>query len=197
MNSVLQTAKQDLIDFIASRMAERENHPVVTLATGEQTRVYLDPKNLWRDGLGLSVLQRALREHLSDNGLDDVTAIGGPEMGALPIAVAAATDFYRTNKTGKSLKWFAVRDHAKTDHGLGKIIEGAELGPDDKVIIVDDVADSGKSLWDSFQRIVLETHAQVIAVVPVVDRSDKAAKLFEDTPYLPILTYRDLGIEAL
>ena len=96
-------------------------------------------------------------------------------------------------------KWSIVRDAPKT-HGLGRMFVGAEPGPGDKVILTDDVVSSGKSLQEAFSRII-DTGAEVIAVVPLVDRADKGAEFFVNEvapiPYLPVLTYEDLDLPPL
>jgi orotate phosphoribosyltransferase len=193
------TKKQELISLLKNVGGKYRETPIV-LATGEKTHVYLDVKGVLDRGSRLNLAADAMIDHLYDEtGFKKVTAIGGPTMGADVIAhtiVGRVSDYHRA--IAQDLRWFAIRDHAKTDHGLGKWIEGAELGADDKVIITDDVANSGKSLVEAVER-VQATGAKVLAVVPLVDRSDQTAAKIEalGIPYLPLLTSEDIGIAPL
>jgi orotate phosphoribosyltransferase len=66
------------------------------------------------------------------------------------------------------------------------------------VLLVDDIVTTGGSIQQA-HRQVMDTGASVVAAVTLVDRSDIAAAYFADqgVPYLPVFTYRDLGIVAV
>lgn len=194
--------RRKLIDLI-KEVGGRYRETPVKLAGGGETHVYLDVKGVLDRGSRLNLAADAMLEWLvaqsaamgeySEWLLEATTAVGGPTMGA---DVLAHTLVSRTKDA--DWKWFSVRDHAKTDHGLGRWIEGAELGPEDKVILTDDVASTGKSLMEAYGW-VLDTGAQVLAVVPLVDRAGVAGKFFEEAgvPYLPLMDYTDLGLPPL
>jgi len=194
--------RQDLIDLIKDRWTVTEDD--VTTSGGEHTKTYLDiPRVLGTNSalhLGSQVLAAHLDEHdLLGEGGALFTAIGGPMTGSIPLV----TGVVRELPWHPSLKWFVLRDKPKT-HGLGRWEVGAELTGDDKVILVDDVASTGKSLVIACGRIV-DAGAQVLAVVPLVDRGTRAAGWFDPDagwptsgiPYLPVLTYKDLDLPPL
>jgi len=164
----------------------------VTLKDGRQTNVYLDPKNVFSNNKTMTNMARAMLAHANALGLD-YNAVGGPTMGADVVSHGMVA-----HSPNPDMGWFTVRDQPKTDHGLGKWIEGTELSPGHRVILTDDVADSGKSLIDAYHKII-STGAQVAAVMPVVDRGDKTAPQFAalGVPYYPLLHYNDLGINTL
>lgn len=188
-------ARRQLINLI-KEVGGRYRETPVKLTGGAETHVYLDIKGVLDRGSRVTLAAKVLALHLEElPGINEATAIGGPTMGSDVLSHGVAA--YNLNL--RDWKWFSVRDHAKTDHGLGRWIEGAELGPDDKVILTDDVVSTGKSLKEAYQRII-DTGATVLAVVPLVDRSDKARDWFENVmyiPYLPVIDYSELGIEAL
>ena len=68
----------------------------------------------------------------------------------------------------------------------------------DRVLLVDDVVTSGSSILTAYRR-VLATGAKIVAALAVVDRGDNANRLFREqsVPYRALVTYRDLGIEAV
>lgn len=182
----------ELLKEVGGRYREQE----IVLGTGEKTHVYLDVKGVLDRGSRLNLAADAMLEHFTTlAGVQQVTAIGGPTMGADVLAHTICT---LVANEGGDQRWFSIRDQVKTDHGMGKLIEGAELGPDDYVVITDDVANSGRSLVEAVGS-VQATGAHVVAVMPLVDRSDKTeatmAKL--GIPYFPLLTSADLGLENL
>lgn len=168
----------------------RENP--VTLKDGRQTNVYLDPKNVFSSNRHMNNVAHAMINHANALGLK-YNAIGGPTMGADVISHGMVA-----HHPDPDMGWFTVRDKAKTDHGLGKWIEGTEIGPQHSVILTDDVADSGKSLVDAYHK-VRDTGANVAAVMPVVDRGDATKARFGElgVPYHPLMNYSDLGINTL
>lgn len=173
--------------------ARRRDEPIV-LATGEKTHVYLDVKGVLTERGRMNIAADAMNAHVAQF---KPTAIGGPTMGADVLSHVMVS-----RPRGRDLKWFSVRDKRKTTHGLGLWIEGHRLGPDDRVVITDDVANSGKSLVEAYERIV-ETGATVVAVAPFVDRSGVALERIIGSIqgfsafYAPLMTYEDLGLEPL
>jgi orotate phosphoribosyltransferase len=189
------TPKAELIALIKERGTVDRGRDIV-LSDGSATRTYLDIKNVLDTGERLNLAAKALMAHMLDTlGSGEVarcTAIGGPTMGADVLAhvVVSLLD--------DDAAWFAIRDRVKTDHGMGKWIEGAELTSSDHVIITDDVANAGKSLVDAVEK-VRATGATVAAVMPLVDRAGVARSKIEalGIPYLPLVTHEDLGLPAL
>jgi len=182
---------QPVVDALREIGGRYRENPV-TLKDGRQTNIYLDAKNVFASGRHMNNLSQAMLEHAQSLGID-YNAVGGPTMGADVISHGMVA-----HHPNPDMGWFTVRDQPKSDHGLGKWIEGTELGPNHKVIITDDVADTGKSLVDAYHK-VRESGAQVAAVMPVVERGDKTRAQFEQlgVPYHPLCNYQDLGIQTL
>lgn len=181
--------RRRLIDVIQERMITSTHE--ITTSGGEQTRTYLDIPHVLRDKTALNLASRVLFMHLVNNDLSAMTVVGGPTTGAIPLVIGVTMCV--PSAFVPDLEWFIVRDTVKT-HGLGRLFVGAEPGPQDKVVLVDDVISTGVSLQTAFWKIAA-TGAEVIAVVPLVDRSG-VSDLF-DAPYLPVLTYDDVGIPPL
>jgi orotate phosphoribosyltransferase len=197
MTYKLLSPKRQLIELINERKVVKTE--AVTTSAGEQTTTYLDIPAVLGDRLGLRTGISALFNHLHENALVlDATMVVGPMTGSIPLVMGLADH----DLMPLDLKWSIIRDKVK-NHGLGRSFVGAEPGPGDKVILVDDVASSGDSLMDAYRQVIA-TGAEVLAVVPLVDRGDRAAILaasfyhyYGDILYLPVLTYQDLGLEAL
>lgn len=183
---------RDMVKQLGAQPRSARGLPPVKLKGGGTTDIYLNPKTILSTNGNMKLASQAMLEHAKVHGID-YNAVGGPTMGGdvLSHGMVAHSD-------NPDLAWFSVRDKPKTDHGLGNMIEGAELGPQHRVILTDDVADSGKSLEEAYHHII-NTGAQVSAVMPMVERGDRTAARFAalGVPYHPLMNYNDLGIGTL
>lgn len=161
-----------------------------TLSSGARSHYYFDCRRLTLWGPAI--------QHIGDTFTDlamanlpnnlQITAIGGPETGAVAI-VTAMTQQY-TLKYGQKIEGFYVRKQQK-EHGTEKLIEGAELGPGHEVVIVEDVGTSGKSI-ENAMRPVLKTGAKVPLVIVLLDRlagaRERITKEFPGTTFVSVFT---------
>ncbi|MCX5710947.1 MAG: orotate phosphoribosyltransferase [Candidatus Omnitrophica bacterium] len=136
------------------------------LSSGKESTYYLDgrvitltPEGAYLTGmLILDMVKSALPK-----------AIGGPTIGADPIVGALGVLAHIHNVP---IKTFIVRKTAK-EHGTQKLIEGPALNQGDRVILVDDVATTGKAIIDSKQ--VLEKMGVIVErAIVIVDRLEGA-----------------------
>lgn len=157
------------------------------LASGKESTYYINSKKALFHSECAALLGDALFEATKDL---NIQAVGGLEVGALPMATAAVI---RYHQAGRELEGFFVRKQAK-DHGSKERVEGV-LQPSWRVAIVDDVLTTGTSALEAV-KAVEERGAKVAAVICIVDRLQGAAELFAGK-YLfqPLFTIRDFGIE--
>lgn len=160
----------------------------VQLRSGEWSSDFVDAKRALANGSHLELACRALVERVRQAGVD-FDAVGGLTMGADHLAHGAAIV--------AGCSWFVVRKEAK-GRGTNRLIEGAAVGPGTRVLLVDDVVTTGGSIEQAYEAVTA-TGAAVVAAVTLLDRGDVATAWFAGmgVPYLPLLTYRDLGIEAV
>lgn len=97
-------------------------------------------------------------------------AVGGPTMGADPIAAAVA---YRSASTPHPVAWFSVRKAAK-EHGATRWLEGTAR-PGDVVVVVEDVITSGGSVIDAVRKC-REEGLRVARAVVLVDREEDGGR---------------------
>jgi orotate phosphoribosyltransferase len=120
----------------------------------------------------------------------DIQAIGGLEVGAIPMATAAAL---RYHEEGRALEGFFVRKQAKS-HGSQERVEGI-VQSGWRVAVIDDVFTQGTSVQQAITEVE-RVGAQVMAVSCIVDRLEGAReRLAGRYTYRPIYTIRDFGIE--
>ena len=172
----------------ARLIAELREHALVigdvTLTSGRKAKYYVDAKRaiLRPEGfraLGEMVAAEAERVR--------ATAVGGMTMGADPVACAALA-------AGAPIKAFFVRKERKR-HGLQRWIEGPELDPGERCLIVEDVVTTGGSTVKAIER-VREEDLEIVGVVSVLDRlaggADAIRAAVDGAPYSALVTIDDL-----
>ena len=97
-------------------------------------------------------------------------AVGGPTMGADPIAAAVA---FHSTGTAHPVAWFSVRKAAK-EHGATRWLEGSAK-PGDAVVVVEDVITSGGSLIEAVRKC-REEGLRVLRAVVLVDREEDGGR---------------------
>lgn len=158
-----------------------------TLASGKESTYYVNSKKALFNGEVVALLGEVLWDLTKDL---NIQALGGLEVGAIPMAAAAALRYQRE---GKPLEGFFVRKQAKT-HGSQERIEGI-VQPGFRVAVVDDVFTQGTSVLQAIQEVE-RVGAEVVAVLCIVDRLEGAReRLAGRYLYRPIFTIRDFGIE--
>jgi orotate phosphoribosyltransferase len=157
-----------------------------TLASGKESTYYINSKKALFHSEAVSLLAEALYDLTHDL---DIQAVGGLEVGAIPLTTALVIHYHRQ---GRTMEGFFVRKQSKT-HGSQERIEGV-LPPGARVAIVEDVLTTGGSALQAVQEVE-RAGASVVAVACIVDRLEGAREVFSRYVYRPIFTIRDFGIE--
>jgi len=159
-----EVERQRLKELLVSR-ALSFGHFV--LSSGRKSSYYLDVRKVSTLPEGAFLLAKILLSML-DPG--EVQALGGPTIGADPIAGAlAAVSFIER----REMPTFLVRREAKA-HGTGKAIEGT-LERGWKVAVLDDVVTTAGSIL-SAAHIVEEAGCIVARTLAVIDREEGGAE---------------------
>jgi orotate phosphoribosyltransferase len=156
----------------------------VTLTSGRKAGYYVDAKRATLLPEGFRALGELVAAEAERVG---ATAVGGTTMGADPVACAALA-------AGAPVKAFFVRKERK-EHGLQRWIEGPELEPGERCLVVEDVVTTGSSTIHAIERIQGEGF-EVAGVVSVLDRLAGGAEAIQaasnGAPYMPLTTIDDV-----
>jgi len=155
----------------------------VTLTSGVRAQYYVDAKRAILRPQGFAALATLLAAQVAEwQG----TAVGGMTMGADALACAALAG-------GAQAKAFFVRKDAKT-HGLQRRIEGPQLSPGERCVVVEDVVTTGGSTLDAITALQ-QAGQRVCGVVSVLDRLAGGGAAIEHAagaPYLALSTIDDI-----
>lgn len=145
-----------------------------TLASGRKSRIYFNMKGSMLDPRGarhFALMVLALLRKINCN------AIGGLEMGAVPLITSAATLSYEYEP---DLKAFFVRKEAKK-HGTRERVEGVNI--DDlkecSVAVVDDVTTTGGSTLQAVE-VLRDLGIEIKHAITIVDREEGAMEAFAE-----------------
>ncbi|HEX3318427.1 MAG TPA: orotate phosphoribosyltransferase [Solirubrobacteraceae bacterium] len=156
----------------------------VTLTSGAKAQYLIDAKRAILRPEGFAPLAELVADRARGLG---ATAVGGLTMGADPIACAALAG-------GADVKAFFVRKEAKT-HGLSRRIEGPDLEPGDRCLVLEDVVTTGGSTITAIDAVRAEGHA-VCGVLAICDRlaggADAIRSALGDAPYEALTTIDEI-----
>jgi orotate phosphoribosyltransferase len=155
--------EKELLRLIYKKGFKFSEEAIFKLASGKMSRYYIDCRAVTSLAKAKYLISQVMFKKIVDL---NVTAIGGPEAGAIPIADAVS---YASYLHGKDIKSFWIRKEAK-GHGLKKWIEG-DVKEGDRVVIVDDVITTGKSTIDAIRR-AQEGGLIVVKAMVLVDREE-------------------------
>ncbi|HYM44667.1 MAG TPA: orotate phosphoribosyltransferase [Solirubrobacteraceae bacterium] len=131
----------------------------VTLTSGRKAGYYVDAKRVILLPEAFVVLGALVAERAR---ACDASAVGGVPVSAIPVACAALA------APRPPAKAFIVRMQRK-EHGLQRWIEGPQLDPGERCLIVEDVVTTGGSTIEAVERVRSEG-LTVAGVVSVLDR---------------------------
>lgn len=181
---MVDQSRQRLLELFRSRAVSFGRF---TLASGKESSFYINSKKAIFNSEAVWLLGDILWHLTKDQ---NIQAIGGLEVGAIPMATAAVQ---RYHQEGRVLEGFFVRKQSK-DHGSRERIEGV-LESGMRVAMLDDVFTQGNSVIQAIDE-VKKIGGIVVSVTCIVDRLQGAReKLAPHYLDQPIFTIRDFGIE--
>jgi orotate phosphoribosyltransferase len=159
----------------------------VVLSSGQKSNFYIDCKQVSLDAEGAYLIGRLLYETITQIA-PDVEGVGGPTLGADPLATAASIASFQA---GRPLAAFIVRKEPK-GHGTGQWIESSRRLPAAaKVVIVEDVVTTGASTLRAIDR-ARDAGLKVVHVVARVDRLEGAREVISQrAPLTSLFTRKD------
>lgn len=186
MNKKIDNLKAQLLKLLKKEAFRKGG---IVLSSGKVSSFYIDGRRVTLTAKGAYLVAYLILDLLKGQKIE---AVGGPTLGADPIAGALAVMSFIKKKP---LKTFIIRKAPKL-HGARRQIEGPDLKTGSRLVLVDDVATSGRSLLDSIG-ILRNEGFQVDTAIVIVDRQEGAIEAFaqKNCQLISLFTPRDFGIQ--
>jgi len=159
----IQEEREELRQIIVKDAYFKEK---ITLSSGKESDYYIDARRVTLSAHGAYLCARMILDAI---GNDDVDAIGGPTLGADPMVGAISV---LSHQAGRPINTFIIRKTPKI-HGKQQQIEGPLLEKGSRVVLIDDVATTGKAFIQSID-VLTKAGIQVHKVICIVDRQEGA-----------------------
>jgi len=169
----MEDYKKEFIDFMVECGVLKFGS--FTLKSGRQSPFFMNA-GAYVTGSQLKRLGEFYAKAIHDNFGDEIDAFFGPAYKGIPLAVVTAVAY--SELFGKEIKYCADRKEAK-DHGADKGgLLGYQLKDGDRVVIIEDVTTSGKSIEETYPKIkAQETVAggiKIVGEIVSLNRMEKA-----------------------
>lgn len=174
-NKTAAEMRQSLHQIINEKSFQKG--PAITLASGKSSTHYFNMKPTMLNPEGALLIAHMMLDEVASFG-QKFDALGGLELGAVPIASAIAPVSYLR---GTPISAFLIRKKPK-DHGTESLVEGLTNGEtlaNKNIIIVEDVTTTGGSALKAIAAVRKEG-ATVEHVITILDREEGAVKAFAE-----------------
>ena len=101
---------------------------------------------------------------------DDFDVLFGPAYKGIPLSVATAIAY--SELYGKEVRYCSNRKEVK-DHGDTGILLGSKLQDGDRVVIIEDVTTSGKSIEETFPILKAQADVQIVGLIVSLNRMER------------------------
>ncbi|MBI5415663.1 MAG: orotate phosphoribosyltransferase [Candidatus Omnitrophica bacterium] len=159
----LRKERQELLELLAKDAYVRGK---VVLSSGKESDYYIDARRVTLTAKGAYLCARLVLDAVRGESYD---AIGGPTLGADPMLGAIGVV---SLQAGKPVNTFIIRKAPKA-HGKQQQVEGPPLKQGSRVVLVDDVATTGKAFLESLD-VLTPMGVKVVKAVCVLDRNEGA-----------------------
>ena len=165
----MEQYKTQFIDFMVSCNALKFGS--FTLKSGRQSPFFMNA-GAYVTGFQLAKLGEFYAQAIHHNFGDDFDVLFGPAYKGIPLSVATAIAYSKLY--GKEVKYCSNRKEVK-DHGADKgMLLGYELKDGDRVVIIEDVTTSGKSIEETYPIVTGSAKVTVVGEMVSLNREERA-----------------------
>ncbi len=140
-----------------------------TLKSGRKSPFFMNA-GLYVTGSQLEKLGEYYAKAIHDRYGDDFDVIFGPAYKGIPIGVATVMAYSRL--FGKEVRYCSNRKEAK-DHGDAGILLGSPIKDGDRIVVVEDVTTSGKSMEETIPIVKAQGDVKIIGLMVSLNRCER------------------------
>ena len=163
----MEQYKQEFIEFMVESDVLKFGD--FTLKSGRKSQFFMNA-GAYVTGSQLKLLGEYYAKAIHDNYGDDFDVLFGPAYKGIPLSVATTIAF--SELYGKEIRYCSNRKEVK-DHGDTGILLGSKIKDGDKVVIIEDVTTSGKSIEETFPIVKAQGDVEIIGLMVSLNRMEK------------------------
>ena len=139
-----------------------------TLKSGRKSPFFMNA-GAYTTGSQLMRLGEFYAKAIYDNYGADFDVLFGPAYKGIPLCVAACIAFSKLY--GKEIRYCSNRKEIK-DHGDPGILLGTKLKDHERVVIIEDVTTSGKSIEETFPILKTQANVEIVGLMVSLNRME-------------------------
>lgn len=163
----MEAYKQEFITFMVESQVLKFGD--FTLKSGRKSPFFMNA-GAYVTGMQLRKLGEYYAKAIHDNFGLDFDVLFGPAYKGIPLAVA--TSMAISELYGKEVRYCSNRKEVK-DHGDTGILLGSKLKDGDRVVMIEDVTTSGKSIEETFPIIRAQANVEIKGLIVSLNRMER------------------------
>lgn len=163
----MEQYKQEFIEFMVESNVLKFGE--FTLKSGRKSPFFMNA-GAYVTGSQLMRLGRYYAAAIHEHYGDDFDVLFGPAYKGIPLSVATAIAY--SELYGKEIRYCSNRKEVK-DHGDTGILLGSKLKDGDRVVIIEDVTTSGKSIEETFPILKAQGNVEIVGLIVSLNRMER------------------------
>ena len=163
----MEQYKQEFIEFMVESQVLKFGD--FTLKSGRKSPFFMNA-GAYVTGTQLRRLGEYYAKAIHDNFGLDFDVLFGPAYKGIPLSVATAMAI--SELYGKDVRYCSNRKEVK-DHGDTGILLGSKLKDGDRVVIIEDVTTSGKSIEETFPILKAQADVKICGLIVSLNRMER------------------------
>ncbi|MBP5304524.1 MAG: orotate phosphoribosyltransferase [Lachnospiraceae bacterium] len=163
----MEDYKKEFVDFMVDSGCLKFGE--FTLKSGRKSPFFMNA-GAYVTGTQLAKLGEYYAKAIHENFGDDFDVLFGPAYKGIPLSVATTIAYAKLY--GKDIRYCSNRKEAK-DHGDTGILLGSKLNDGDRVVMIEDVTTSGKSIEETFPILKSQADVEVKGLIVSLNRCER------------------------
>lgn len=163
----MEQYKEEFIEFMVESDVLKFGD--FTLKSGRKSPFFMNA-GAYVTGSQLSRLGEYYAKAIYDNYGADFDVLFGPAYKGIPLSVATTIAFDKLY--GKEIRYCSNRKEVK-DHGDTGILLGSKIKDGDRIVIIEDVTTSGKSIEETFPILKAQGNVEIVGLMVSLNRMER------------------------
>ena len=163
----MEAYKQEFIEFMVDSDVLKFGE--FTLKSGRKSPFFMNA-GAYVTGSQLRRLGQYYAKAIHEHYGDDFDVLFGPAYKGIPLSVATTIAY--SELYGKDIRYCSNRKEVK-DHGDTGILLGSQMKDGDRVVIIEDVTTSGKSIEETYPIIKAQGNVEVVGLMVSLNRMER------------------------